>query len=123
MRGSKHTVIKSRILAVIFVLLNAVSVASPVIKNRADDDKSIISSPFGNAGNAFESEENQTPNSSFINHFSRSSVTVKNHICTENVYCHSLVFPVQKWRGSSITTSTFLPKPGYYIFLFRCTLF
>ena len=120
---SKHNVIKSRILAVIFVLLNAVSVASPVIKNRADGNKPIISLPFGNAANAFESEENQTVNSSFINHFSRSLVRVKNYICTENVCSHSFVFSIGKWRVPSITTSTFLPKPGYYIFLFRFTLF
>ena len=123
MSGSKHNFFKSRVLAVIFVFLNAVSIASPVIKNTADDNKPIISLPFEYAANTVESEENQTPNSSVINHFSRKLVTLRNHICTENAYSRSSVFSVQKWTGPSITNSAFLPKPGYYIFLFRYTLF
>ena len=123
MPGSKHSVFKSRILAIIFLFLNAVCIASPVIKNATDDYNQAISLSFGHDANTFGSEENQLPNSSIINHFSRSSVTLKNHICAENIYDHSSVYSVQKYSNSSIAASALLQKPGYYTCLFRYTLF
>ena len=115
MRGSKHNFFKSRMLAVIFLFLNAVSIASPVIKNTADDNKPIISLTVGYAANAFESEENQTPNSSFINHYSRSSVTLKNHICTKKDFSHlqhltvmgGITYQTYMTRSTDISVSGF----------------
>ena len=124
MPRSKHSVFKSKVFAIIFLFLNAVCIASPVIKNTADEYQSLISLSFGHDVNTFESEENQLPRSSFISRStSRSSVTLKNHICTENFNSYSTGYAVQKYSNSSIAASALLQKPGYYTCLFRYTLF
>jgi hypothetical protein len=124
MPRSKHSIFKSRLLAIIFLFLNAVCIASPVTKNTADEYQSLISLSFGHDVNTFESEENQLPRASFISRStSRSSVTLKNHICTQNSYRYSAGSAVQKYSNSSIASSALLQKPGYYACLFRCTLF
>lgn len=123
MRRSKPTMIKSRILAIVFLFLNAVCIASPVMKNTAEDYNQLISLPFGHDANSAESEENQLPNSSFINHRAQSSVTLKNDNCNANFNGNVPSQRVQKWSNFSIIVSDLLPKPGYYSFLFLYTLF
>lgn len=118
----KHSGFRSRMLAIIFLFLNCVCIASNGIKNTTDDYNQAISLQFGHDFNTLESEENQLPTSSFINHLSRSSVTLKNHNCNGNFYCNASVLSFQKCCNPSIA-SDFLPKPGNYTFLFRYTLF
>ena len=119
MSFSKHIVFKSRMLAVVFLFLNAVCIASPIVKNNADNHNQLISLPLGQ--NA-ESEETQLPNSSFINHHAQRSIVLKNLNCNSGFIEKEPILPAQR-RPGTITTSGFLPKPGYYIFLFRYTLF
>ncbi|MEO6948605.1 MAG: hypothetical protein ABI297_01730 [Ginsengibacter sp.] len=123
MHRSKHNVYKSRLLAIVFLFLNAVCIASPVMKNTADEYQSVITPQFGHDSISFELE-NQLPKSSLTSRFfSRSPVKLKNHIRAENFYCFSTAFSVQKYPNSSIDSSATLQKPGYYASLFRYTLF
>lgn len=123
MSGIKHSVIKSRVLAIIFLFLNAVCIASPVIKNTADDFKQAISLPFGHNAHSSETEESQLPNSSFINYHLKSSVTLKNHNGDANFNGNVPALSASNWFKYSLTGSDFLPKPGYYNCLFLYTLF
>ena len=123
MSDSNHSVILRNMLAIIFVFLNAVSIASPVIKNTADDYRQLVSLPLGHNSNTSGPEENQLLNTSFLNHQAQSSVSLKNHNCNANFNCNAPLLSVQKCSNSSIAPSFFLERPGYYIFLFRYTLF
>ena len=123
MRKSKHTMIKSRILAIVFLFLNAVCIASPVLKSTGTDCKQLISLPFGHDANSSEAEENQLTNISFINQHSQVSATSKKQTINDDFKVNIPVLRFQKHSNSSITVSDFLPKPGYYKFLFLYTLF
>lgn len=123
MSGIKHSVIKSRMLAIIFLLLNAVCIASPVIKNTADDFNQAISLPFGHNANSSETEENQLPNSSFINYHLQRSVVSENPNGKANFNGNVPALFAKKWFKYSLTGSDFLPKPDYYNCLFLYTLF
>lgn len=121
---SNHNRFRRSILAVCFLFLNVICIASPVIKNTADDYKSIISVPSGQNTDTFESEENQLPRSSFVSRFfSRGSVTLKNHSCAENFNVQSSLLTVQKCSNAIIAASSLLQKPGYYTCLFLYNLF
>ncbi|MEO6894570.1 MAG: hypothetical protein ABI136_06000 [Ginsengibacter sp.] len=123
MSASKHSVIKSRMLAIIFLFLNVVCIASPVMKNTADDYNQLISLPFGHDANSAESEENQLPNSSFINYNSQRFILAKNDHCPTNFICNVPSPAGQKSNNSYFIPFDLLPKPGYYSFLFLYTLF
>lgn len=121
---SNYSRFRRSIFAVFFLFLNVICIASPVIKNTTDDYKSVISLPFGQDTNTFESEENQLPRSSFVSRFfSRSSVTLKNHSCAENFNVQSSLLTVQQCSNAIIAASSLLQKPGYYTCLFLYTLF
>lgn len=120
---SNYNRFRRSVLAVFFLFLNVICIASTVIKNTADGYKSLISVPYGH-DNTFESEENQLSRSSFVSRFfSRSSVNLKNHSCAENFNVQSLLLTVQKCSNAIIATSSLLQKPGYYTCLFLYTLF
>ena len=121
---SNHNRFRRCNLAVFFLFLNVICIASPVIKNTADGYKSVISIPTGQDINTFESEENQLPRSSFINRFfSRSPVILKNHNRAENFNVQSSLLTEYKCSNAIIATSSRLQKPGYYTCLFLCNLF
>lgn len=119
MSFSKHKLFKSRILAVIFLFLNAVCIASPVVKNTFQDHTQLISFSLGH--NA-ESEESQLPDFSFINHHTQRFFLLKKDNCSADLIDKVAILPGKKW-SDSITASDLLPKPAYYSFLFLYTLF
>ena len=121
MPDSKHSIYRSRLLAVIFLFLNAVCIASPGIKNSADNYNQVALQA-GQDINAFESEESVVPAASFISQVRRGSLSATDDIYKHNFSC-ALALPVDKWSHPAIAQSAFLQKPGYYTFLFRYTLF
>ena len=123
MHFSKHNGFRSRMFAIIFLFLNCVCIASPVIKNTTDGYTQVISSQPGHDLNTSGSEENQLPAYSFKHHPVRISATSANHICNENFYSDASFLPVKKCCKVSVTGQDLLPKPGYYTFLFRFKLF
>lgn len=120
---SKHHGFKSRMLAIVFVFLNCVCFASPGMKNITDEYQQVIAPQYGYDLNTLGSEENQLPAYSFKHHPVRISATSNNHTCNKNFYSIASLLPVKKCCKSFITASYFLPKPGYYTFLFRFKLF
>lgn len=119
MPDRKHNIYRSRILAVIFVFLNAVCIASTGIKNSADYQQVALQS--GVDLNAFGSEENQEPTASFISQFRRTCLSTQNH--NPNFYRTIALLPLEEWHDPAIAQSACLQKPGYYNFLFHYTLF
>ena len=124
MHRSNHSRFRRSILAVFFLFLNVICIASPVVKNATDDDKPVITLLYGQDIHFVEPDENQLTRSSFVNRFfSRSAASLKNHNGTENIYRYSSVLMAQKCSNSIIAVSSLLQKPGYYSCLFLYTLF
>lgn len=119
MAGRKHNIYRSRILAVIFVFLNAVCIASTGLKNSADYQQTGLQS--GLDLNAFGSEENQEPAASFVSQFRRTCLSTQNN--NSGFYRTITLLHLGEWRDPAIAQSARLQKPGYYNFLFRYTLF
>lgn len=120
---SEHNGFKSRVLSIVFLFLNAVCIASPGIKNVAENYQQSVASQFGHELNNPGPEESELPIYSFKNHAVQISATPRNYACNENFYSKALPLPAKKCCKSFITASYFLPKPGYYTFLFRFKLF
>lgn len=123
MPGHRHSFFKHRMLAVFFLFLNVVCSASPVVKNNAEDHQLLISLPLGHDGNTSGLEENPALNSSFLNQHLQSCRLLKNHNCLRDFSEKGPAFSVHHESDFFITASKFLPIPGYYTFLFLCTLF
>lgn len=119
MSSSKQNGFRSTMLAIIFLFLNGVCIASPGIKNITDDCQQVIASQPGHDLNNSGSEENQPPAYSFKNYAVQISATPRNYTCNENFYSDAALLPVTECCKSSMTGRYFLPKPGYYTFLFR----
>lgn len=123
MHFSKHNGFRSKMFAVIFLFLNGVCIASPGIKNITDGYQQSVASQSGHELNNSGSEENQLPIYSFKNHAVQISATSRNYAGNENFYGDASLLPARECCKPFITTSYFLPKPGYYTFLFRFKLF
>lgn len=122
MPGRRHNFFKHRMLAIFFLFLNAVCTALPVVNNNAGDHRQSISLMTGHEG-ASETEENELPRSSFTNQHVQNQIILKDRNCTRDFYEKIPKLFVQKELHSFITASHLLPVPGYYTFLFLCTLF
>jgi hypothetical protein len=121
MSGSKHNRFRLRLFSILFLFLNCVCTAAPVIKNTSEAYKQAISLQRGLDFNALETgEENRLATSSIINHSIQFLYRKYNkHSCNKTSYATINVLPFQSWEHPSITVADFLPTPGYYTFLFR----
>lgn len=119
MTDSKLYNFKSRILAIIFLFLNAVCIASPAIKTAYENEGQSVTIPFINDFNTVESEEEISGTSFINNHKSLSSANKSNNNRSEKNYLQRLVLSVQNHFSPFIKNSAFLPTPHYYTFLFR----
>lgn len=117
----KHNSFRIRLFAILFLFLNYVCTAAPVIKNISEAHKQAISLQRGHDFNTLETEEeNRLAASSIINHRTQSWYRKCNKPnCNKNNHCNANVFSFQSWEHPSITVADFLPTPGYYTFLFR----
>ena len=119
MPRSHHSSLSKSILAVIFLFLNGICVASPAIKNITHNNIEVSSLQPGNDSNSPEITENHLATQSIRHQAVRRSVLTLNN-AGENIDNN-----IAALRGLeySRADSYFLPRPGYYIFLFRYTLF
>ncbi len=123
MPSSKRNRFISRMLAILFLFLNCVSVASPAVDITANDYRHAgVSQPANDLNNP-GSEENQLPAYSFKHHPVRISSTAANHACKENSYSTSSILPIKMGLAPGMNSSYFSPKPAYYNSLFRYKLF
>ena len=111
------------ILVVIFLFLNGICIASPAVKNTADNHTQTASLPLGNDLNNVETGENQLPVQSCKQQAALRSVAPANGAGIQTLYNNSAEPDVQNLLNYYAAPSFFLPRPGYYIFLFRYTLF
>jgi hypothetical protein len=119
MPDRKHNIYRSRTLAVIFMFLNAVCIASTGIKDSADYQQVALQS--GVDLNTFGSEESQEPAASLVSQFRRTCLSTPNH--NPSFYRTIALLPLEEWHDPAIVQSACLQKPGYYNFLFHYTLF
>lgn len=119
MTGSKLYNFKSRILAIIFLFLNAVCIATPAIKTAYENEGQSVTIPFINDFNTVESEEEISGTSFINNHKGLSSANKSNSNRSAKNYLQRLVLSVQNRFSPFIKFSAFLPTPHYYTLLFR----
>jgi len=124
MNAIKNTLLKSRLLALIFILLNTVCSAAPSFNNTFGTKTQNSFQTVLQMANNIESEEAFAETSTcIINHRTASS----NYSTGEKIF--------DKKSGSTLSAckinktdffiklSTLLPAPRYYNFLFRYNLF
>ena len=122
MHLSHHSSFRKSILAFIFLFLNGICIASPAIKNSVIIFTQTSSLQTGNDLNNPEITENHLPAQSIRHQAVRRSVVslsnsggkIDNNIAASDM---------QQGFQYSRPDSYFLKRPGYYIFLFRYTLF
>lgn len=123
MSRSYHSSFSRSILAVIFVFLNTICVASTAIKNSANNFIQISSLQTAPDLNNPETSENHLPAQSLKQQVVRRAVVPSNRAHIESINNNTLVLYNKSDLPYDTFTSHFLTRPGYYIFLFRFTLF
>lgn len=123
MPRSNHSSFMRSILAFIFLFLNGICVASPAVKNITDNLTQTSSLQYGYDLNSPETSENHLPAQSFKHQAVRRSVVLANRADITNQLNETEAFFMQGSFPYSYAGFYFLPRPGYYIFLFRYTLF
>lgn len=125
MRGKQHIGLRYRLLALLFLFFNCICTAAPVIKATSEDYKQAVSLRLSQNPNAAESEEESRLAAAYvvqITHFSFK----RQH--TDRLYNiagnHPAgILPRRDQRKAYVAATNFLPRPGYYTFLFRYKLF
>ena len=124
MNSIKNTLLKSRLLALIFILLNTVCSAAPSLNNT-----------FGTkAENSFQTVLQMANNIESEEAFAETSTCIINHRAScSNFSRGERIFDKKSGPTASackvtktdffIKLSTLLPAPRYYNFLFRYNLF
>ncbi len=126
MPEKQHSRFKSRLLGLLFLFFNCVCIAAPVVKLSSDDYREATSMQLVHIPNAPETEEeNHFTASVYVNQLNHFSFRKHNgkHVFNES---NSIAFTsVNDAVGQKfyLSTSNFLPTPGYYVFLFRYNLF
>lgn len=123
MTRSKHSNFSKSILAVIFVFLNGICVATPAIKNSTGNYTQTSSLQFGYDLNNPETAENHLPAQTIRQQAVRRSLIPSDRAGIENINNDTTALRMHEGFNYSRSSSYFLPRPGYYIFLFRYTLF
>ncbi len=122
MHRSHHSSFSKSILAFIFLFLNGICIASPAVKNSVNIFTQTFSLQTGNDLNSPETTENHLPAQSIRHQSVRRSVLSLSN-AGENLGNNIEALDMQSGFEYSRAVSYFLTKPGYYIFLFRYTLF
>ena len=122
MPRSHHSSFSKSILAVIFLFLNGICVASPAIKNITHNNIEVSTLQPGNDSNSPEITENHLATQSIRHQAVRRSVLSLSN-AGENIGNDIKASNIQRGFQYLRDDSYFLPRPGYYIFLFRYTLF
>ncbi|MEO6134690.1 MAG: hypothetical protein ABIP35_06025 [Ginsengibacter sp.] len=112
-----HNSFTKSILAVMFMFLNGICIASPALKNTADNYSQNASL------NNLETTENQLPAQSLKLNTIRRSVVLVNRANVENLYNNTVAIVFNKSSDFSPANLYLLPKPAYYLLLFHYTLF
>jgi len=124
MLGKQHISFMHKVLAMLFLFFNCVCTATPVIKAISQDYKQAVSVPLSQLPGAAESEEESQLVVSHVNqltHFSFAKKHFNHHVDIASERSATLTDIAS--QRSYITSASLLPKPAYYIFLFRYTLF
>jgi hypothetical protein len=126
MLWKQHADFKSRWFALLFLLINCVCTAAPVLKLGSEENRqSGFSSLFQVPGTTETGEENHFTASACVNgltHFSFRKQGGKQIYNTEGSvprtsFCDTV------FQQSHFSAADVLPTPGYYTFLFRYNLF
>ncbi len=120
---SNHNNFSRSILAFIFLFLNGICVASPSVKNSTDNFTQTSTVQFGYDLNNPETTENHLPAQTMRKQSARHSVVPSNQADFENIYINTAPLNIKLDFHYSRAGTYFPPLPGYYIFLFRYTLF
>ena len=123
MPRNNHINFSRSILAFIFLFLNGICVASPSVKNSTDNFTQTSSVQLGYDLNNPETTENHLPAQSIRQQSVRRSVVPANQADFENIYNNTAPLHIKEDFHYFRAGTYFHPIPGYYIFLFRYTLF
>lgn len=121
-----HTVIKSRLLAVLFLFFNCVCTATPVVQFASGHEKEAVSPGLTKTNVPAENEEDvHAPASFYVNHIKRFSVPKQynRHVQHSINAVPAFSFSGHDPRSMCCSYAGLLPVPGYYSFLFRYKLF
>jgi hypothetical protein len=122
MHLSHHSSFSKSILAFIFLFLNGICIASPAIKNSVDNYTQTSTLQAGNDLNTLETTENHLPAQSIRHKGVRYSVVSLSN-AGGKIDNNIADLDMQRSSQYSRHETYFQPRPGYYIFLFRYTLF
>lgn len=125
MPAKQHSLFKSRLISLLFLFFNGVCIAAPVVKLTSEEYKEVASISLVHIPNAPETEEeNRFSASVYVNQLNHFSFRKHNdqHVFNKS---NSIVFSstCDVDQNFYLSTSNFLPVPGYYAFLFRYNLF
>ncbi len=123
MPSSKRDRYSSRMFAILFLFLNCVCIVVPGSKNISESLTEVIASLLGHDLNSSATEENQLAEYSLKHRPARLSTTSSYCIYDNNFYGDIPLPAVKKNCKSPVAATSFLPRPEYYAFLFRFTLF
>lgn len=121
-RGNHISFTKS-VFAIIFLFLNTICIASPSLKVQAENN--IQSSPLlpeHDVNNSAWPEGKFDAETIACTTVQRSGMAL-NHSNIERVDFNTGEVCMQNLSSFNIRPSCNLPIPGYYLLLFRCTLF
>lgn len=121
----QHTSFRCMLLGILFLLLNCVCTAAPVIKITSEDYKQAISLQLiQNTGATETEEESQLITTSYVSQVTPFSVRKQFPCLACNTSSNRLIAPAAfSSQSSYLSARCFLPIPGYYAFLFRYNLF
>jgi len=124
MNAIQNTLLKSRLLALIFILLNTVCSAAPSLNNAFGTKAQNSFQTVLQMANNIESEEAFAETSTcIINHRTACSNSVTGEKISDKKSGPFASTGKQVKTDFFIKLSTLLPAPRYYNFLFRYNLF
>jgi len=125
MLGKQHTGFRHRLLAMLFLFFNCVCTAAPIIKNTSQEYKQAVSLRLAPSPNTAETEEeSRLVASSYVHQLTHFSLKKQhsNHLYKQHNN-QAASFADSGLLKVFFTSVNSLPRPGYYAFLFRYTLF
>jgi hypothetical protein len=122
-----HMDFKGKLLGMLFLFFNCVCVAAPVVKLTSESYKDAVSMQLDPIPNTPETEEeNRLTSFSYVNQPIRPSLRKQNEgqVYYKDSSIHTALFPSNRDSQKSYPiVAGFLPRPGYYTFLYRHHLF